>query len=158
MAEYRYNGVKLPELPVVLNQTLYPCALIVRSRESGVFYLMCTCEPVHSSEGTQIVTVGWAPNENRGHGFRCNAGEKMWVLDTDLDNMMYRDSAYLMVSDDRFEFIWTNTTISSSLGSVFLQESVPVPVFDLRSWLTGFVMGMAGMPMPVNIGRGEENG
>ena len=50
--------------------------------------------------------------------------------------------------------IWSNTTLLDQNGSVFVEGSKPVNGFDIRSWLTGYMLGLAGKPLPI-IGSGE---
>ena len=43
---------------------------------------------------------------------------------------------------------WTNTTLYDADGNLFLEASDPVAYFDLRSWLTGYALGLCGKPLP----------
>ena len=154
MAKLRYNGVRLPAFPEELNQKLYPCAFITRDRQAGEFNLICTSSRVYCSEGVTPVTVGWSASANRGRGFRCFDRDEVWSIDEDLDRDM-TTGGFLTFGADKYDFIWTNTTIESSVGTVHLEASEPVPTFDLKSWLTGFAMGMAGQPLPADGRKGE---
>ena len=148
MAKYQYGDVILPGFPSELDTETYPCAFIVQSRETKWYQLVCTKNRVYCTEGVNPVAVGWDASVNRGHGFVCYSGDNAWVVDNDLDAEMSTGTLFLMLTEDEFDFIWTNTTIESSMGTVFLEASEPIPTFDLQSWLTGYALGLSGKPLP----------
>ena len=43
---------------------------------------------------------------------------------------------------------WSNHTLYDQNGNLVIEPSDPVAYFDLKSWLTGYALGIAGKPLP----------
>lgn len=54
---------------------------------------------------------------------------------------------------DVYQRIYTNHDILDGDGNVYLAADTvtPVKLFDLKSWLTGFALGLAGKPLPLAV-------
>ena len=49
------------------------------------------------------------------------------------------------------QLVWTNTDICRDSGKVVFEYVPPIKFCDIKGWLTGFFLAMAGKPQPVTI-------
>lgn len=81
-----------------------------------------------------------------------------WQLDDEVTEVKVDDIMFDLDADIQLDkpFHWTSHDILNEDGSVYLAASEPIPVnpvtpskpFCLRSWLTGFALGLAGKAIP----------
>ena len=159
MAKYRYGNVILPGLPGGVDAISCPCAFIIRSKETGRYILVRTRSVVYASAGdgsAGIVGIMIFPESNPGRAYRCTGSDLEWEIFPSLDGNLTSGTGIIVVEDTYYDLIWTNRDITDSLGYVYYRASEPVEVFDLEVWLIGFAMGLAGVPLPVDIPEEDE--
>lgn len=171
MTEYRYNDRTLPELP----EHDEPYATIVgitEGLEEGEpiprYVLMLSNVPPYIQDFNGKPTIFWdiagdarcrcfdyLPDEND----YIEGEEPGWTEEEDFQEYLVGqgfEEAYV-----GFEHIWiwsnANTDIYDEEGNLIYEGTDPVrvkPAFCLRSWLTGYVLGLAGKPMlPESSGK-----
>lgn len=159
MAKYRYNGVALPGMPSEVENGLYPRLSIVQNKSTELYNLICTKSNVYAVEDYGTVGVNGImlyPEPNSGRGFSCSASSFAWSVYADLDAALSpSETTILTFTDDKYRFVWTNTDIADSTGTVHYEASEPVPMFDLKAWLTGLALGLAGKPLPLSMEKRE---
>lgn len=129
MSKYLYNGIPLPDINTVwTDKTTYPYAIIFGDEYGGEF--------LHISP---VPFIYEDPNVNISSG----AGSPRYINDS--DGWVEHDSGSGCTGSG---VKWTNyDIIDISDNSVYLAASEPVSV-NLKSWLIGFALGLAGKPLP----------
>lgn len=127
---FLYNGVELPALPE-WDKTVYPYAFIEKTL--FMYYL-------------RVLTNPLAPD---GDSFRFTQPGLVTAVKSDMSGW----DEWSEVTENTRTPLWTNTDILNSDGTLHLAASDPIPVtvpnpFCLRSWLTGFALGLAGKSLP----------
>lgn len=149
---YLYNGVELPDINTVwTDKETYPYAVVFKSIAYG-FYMLVASNSVfttyiHSSLNNRVFSSGkcnWSRYTNESDPVQ-------WAFSKSLVN----DSLNYFV--DSYSPVWANfDMIDTDTSAVYLAASEPVPVgvdenapiIDMKSWLTGFVLGLCGKPLP----------
>ena len=134
MGKFLYGGVLLPDIDTVwTDKVTYPYAIIVVNENKS--------EILHISP---VPFIYEDPNVNISSG----TGSPRYLNDSD-EWVDYGSGSGFT----GFGVKWTSHNILDTSGnSIYLAESEPVPVqegFCLKSWLTGFALGLAGKPMPL---------
>ena len=131
MGNYLYNGVELPELP----ELIYPHAII---QDLGFLYRLYLFELKPKPGGL------------------VDAGSHFVNYVRTTDGWLENSSGTVGSFQPGLKYvIWTNTDLYNEDGSLFLAASDPVPVggvpvrIHLKSWLTGYALGLAGQPLPL---------
>lgn len=139
----KYSGVSLPAIPYY-DESVYPYACIAESALlPGVFNLYVCSQPFYySTEKGNVRTVSGA----RLCSSQYDAGEETW------DRLRNVDSIAGTVG---FTPLWCNADILDEEGGVYMAGSAPVwepreirRHFGCINWIIGFVLGMAGKPVP----------
>ena len=151
---YLFNGVKLPELPEWDKET-YPYAIIVRMEIFGEFWLYVTENPLSVfysvKHGYDVVST--TVKSNYLH-YRCNIDSDTWVSYPSYDDSYFdADESHAGIPGLT---VWVNRDVmNADDGSLFMKASEPVLFvkLDLRSWLTGYTLGLAGKPIPICVKR-----
>lgn len=142
MANYLYNGVKLPALPE-WDKSTYPHAVIMLY--GGVYVLSITSHPLEfgvaygsSDSGLHAVGGGAAEIKFKWAMSIVNDDNTEWGAFNEFDETLYIGS----YRDNR----WTNTDIYNEDGTLYLAASDPIPVtaapapnmlYMLMGWLIG---------------------
>ena len=159
VSRYKYNGVSLPGMPSEVDTGVYPRLFIVQNKSTELYNLICTKSNVYAVEDYGTVGVNGIvlyPEPNSGRGFSCSASSFAWSVYADLDAALSpSETTILTFTDDKYRFVWTNTDIADNEGVVHYEASEPVPMFDLKAWLTGFALGLAGKPLPLSMEKRE---
>lgn len=146
-----YSNVTPPALPAY-DTAAYPYAVVVFNYETGETdwyqtHLMCA-----ASAFTYDSAGGYVTQSEETHlWFACNAGGD-WgsatVDDTELELTPGLGETGLV-----YKRIWTNHDILDDNGDVWLTANTVTPEadvtkkFPLKSWLIGYIMGLAGKPV-----------
>ena len=133
MGKFLYGGVLLPDIDTVwTDKVTYPYAMIYATETEAILHI------------SQVPFVYRDPNVTLSSGAGCPryiANSDEWVDHGEGSGCTGPGAK------------WTSHDILDTSGnSIYLAESEPVPVqegFCLKSWLTGFVLGLAGKPMPL---------
>ena len=159
MSEYYYNSVKLPILPE-WDKSVYP-KVIIYYRQATPTSPILTCLLCYSAVEDP---GGYCDADNREY-FTINFPALRSVYDENTNSwgtLEHSDDAYpeyTGISISMGELIWSNhdivldyTLLGKNHSDQFL-ASDPIPVtpsnpFCLRSWLTGFALGLAGKTYP----------
>lgn len=163
MGKYQYNECVLPELPGAdeWNRDVYPYAVIVHRMENDAFVLLCINTPyiARVEDGTYRVSF---PSGVSYRFFYCFETDEAWTDDSDYQIPGNDGSTEYVYITSNAEYVWTNEDITNESGTVIFTGTEPVLVrppistFDLKSWLIGFVAGLAGKPLPVGkAGAGD---
>lgn len=176
MSRYKYNDLTLPALPEWDKET-YPYALIFlqmyggesvydTSPESGIVLIVAnklgylddprgiTNEALETD--TYVYTMGgndwdgFTPDPIDYIRWTCPSLEEGWQ-EFDTGSRSQIDAGMKSCYPDMLA--WTNTTLYDADGNVVLEASDPIPICDLRSWLTGFALGFSGKPLPLSTGK-----
>ena len=138
MANYLYNGVKLPPLPEWDKET-YPYAVIITT-SSGYVLFVCQQEPAPRPAVSDDPSYIWfGEYDYKPMSAYCYEPYSQWEE---------LSTSFSYCSNNIF---WTNTDIYNEDGSVYLAASEPVPVggepIDPTSFMQGYIVGrrLAGM-------------
>ena len=165
---YRYNGVKLPALPKdVVDKYPYIVILFEHDRGYGSFYSF------HASTESSELEKIWYSADNayqtellqRGKGvsyYIKKDQSDIWTrLHDEVDGSesasapyWYNDVLVNSLGVLLKSVVWTNHNIYNTEGGLEYAANdapVPVPDIDLKSWLTGYALGLAGKPMPMGM-------
>lgn len=149
MADYKYNGVKLPKLPEY-DTAVYPYSYIFDYADlhGYVLVISTTRFTLYEYEGYSDKVIGDESGTSDAVVYTVTDGA--WTeLDIDAQN-----GAWWGTAGSALPCVWCNTDIlDSEDGSVYLAASEPVKAFCLRSWLTGFALGLAGKPLPLAVAK-----
>lgn len=144
MSTYLYNGVQLPQLPS-WNKTLYPYALIQKiSYEDGgyISHLRYSNQPFYCEASVVTNTDG------AEHFMRTVTNTNTsWSKEITPDE--YVDGVKLSLPLETV--VWCNVDILDDTGTLYLAASEPKywnVVFDLKSWIIGYNLGVSGKVLP----------
>lgn len=153
---YLYNGIEFPELPNDVDRAVWDFACITEYKEGEANHLLITKSTYKDTDygvcyktnvADQNKGVFFYGNDTVVRRYEIQNGE--WVF----AEQRYKDEGATGVGFYYDMPIWTNTTIRySTTEEIFLEASEPTSVFtlDLQSWLTGFALGLAGKPLPLD--------
>ena len=162
MPKCDYNGHILPELP----ETPYPNAVIVGITwvEDGVESVVRYCLLLTDASPT-LMDIDSVPTLSWPGSSYANYRVYDYLPDEDDDwreSEGFQDAliesgyeAWHITLDHRW--IWSNINIYDEYNNLVYEETDrtiiedPVPEeknFDLRSWLTGYILGLTGKPLP----------
>lgn len=167
---YRYNGVKLPALPKdVVDKYPYIVILFEHDRGYGSFYSF------HASTEPSELEKIWYSADNayqtellqRGKGvsyYIKKDQSDIWTrLHDEVDGSESASAPYwysdVLVNSLGVllnSVVWTNHNIYNIDGGIEYTANdapTPIPDIDLKSWLTGYALGLAGKPMPLGVPR-----
>lgn len=137
MPNYLYNDVSLPKLPEY-NTSIYLHACINESSLiSGVYILYLCSAPFYFSETEgNVRTVAGSSLSTSKYNSTTNKWEPLENRDSIAGNMGINP-------------FWCNVDILKEDGTVYLAATEPTTTWsDLKSWLIGFILGLAGKPLP----------
>lgn len=121
---YSYNGVVLPKLPE-WDRSVYPYALLHRGENEtdGVYYvfLVGNMKPHHLANGVHFCGYGYAENGDSYKAFKSYTYNPY----TTWGEFGYTYTWFLSSN-----IFWTNTDILDEDGSVYMEASEPVPVYE----------------------------
>lgn len=153
MDKYLYNGLELPALPE-WDTTAYPYAYIYYVGETPAF---CTLVLVPADaeivyeEGTSAILF----STTHYRSYYARSVDEQWDDDgiTETEGSIYLfkpmvdyPMAYTVVQ-------WTDFDVYTKDNMLLFLRSNPVLIeegFDLKSWLTGFALGLAGKPLTLS--------
>ena len=150
MAKYSYDGLIHPAPPEAWDSKTHPYAFICRvinstnDLEKGDYFVVADKLGYidYWVSGVQVYTLGGSDllaDQAKPISFvRWKANGDEWELvETDqLSNIYVGNSV-----------VWTNTTLYDANGAFYLFGTEPVPAFDIKGFLTGFALGLAGKPL-----------
>lgn len=162
MAKYLYKGLELPALPE-WDKTAYPYAYIYYVGETPTFctlVLIPAAAEIVYEEGTSAIL--FATTHYRSYYAR--SVDEQWDDNgiTETSGSIYLLKPWLDYPDNYTVLQWTNFNVYNKDNELMFPESDPVPVeeptpddenFDLKSWLTGFALGLASKPLQLNEGN-----
>jgi hypothetical protein len=125
MANYLYNGVKLPDINTVwTDKETYPYVCITYTRMYDAYHFRRSTSPIYFN-GTGFVFSA--------HRYSYASGET-WKGDINPNDDLL---------DDTSDMIWTNADILNEDGTVFLAASdpIPVPTYDPEALSQGYLVG-----------------
>lgn len=141
-----YDNVTRPELPTSYIAETYPNYVMVFNYARGTsdWYQvhMYYSGNAFTYDGSRITNAeGIIRKDIYGDGW---TGE---VVVEDTPNLVPG------LHGDVYQRIYTNHDILDGAGNVYLAADTvtPVKLFDLKSWLTGFSLGLAGKPLPLAV-------
>ena len=161
---YSYNGYILPELPDY-DQRKYPYAYIIQLNYNVPLYQLVL---MHSDARRNEYVDDGSDTYTVSHYLLYDAR----AIDDTWDGPMYCNGGSIhvfkspLVFTDGFYNIWSNFDIYDG-SSLVCAASIPIPVKEeppveddppeednkrpcfLRSWLTGYVIGLSGNPLPL---------
>lgn len=149
----KYNGIELPDLPQY-DASAYPRAYICQVVDASAIVDLGQC--------MLCLVDGAAAIAHSNDEYGEDAGVILFAGVTAVKSYSYRSSDDEWTETDPgwsdytcillpeiLDPIWSNFDILAADGSVYLAASDPVTRWaGLRSWLGGFVMGLAGAPQP----------
>lgn len=150
MSKALYNGVELPALPEIANS--YEYAWLLLATPNGTPQLLLangSGKFSYSSENGDGIFLWFTT------GMLCLPVGETWI---ESDEVTSDGNDLLTISASPAETFWANFDIYNEDGSLYLAASEPVPIeeekgFDLKSWLTGFALGLSGKPLPLSTGK-----
>lgn len=144
MAKCKYNGVPLPELPA--ESQLYDNAWIYETAGDD-YALILSNSPLYGITYGGNACLAFSES---AEGSVYSIHEDKWhQMSSTINTMFYDGGDYRYFYKDSYPILWTKTDICDADGNVVYEASAPVPLFDLKSWLTGFALGLAGKPLPL---------
>lgn len=157
MSKALYNGYELPALPE-WDTTAYPYAYIWFPYNSPIeFWLVLIPAEAELVYNSDLHFLFSASHYLRYH---AQALDNDWgsaervEIESGIGISIWKPES--VDADEYFTTCWANFDIYSESGQLLLAASEPVPIkegFDLKSWLTGFALGLSGKPLPLNTGR-----
>ena len=142
MADYLYNGIRLPQLPE-WDKTVYPYAYISYS-PPYYHFLRCSQTPAYYNTNSTPVFSIWNPSID------CAFNDGAFgIYDTDWGEWMTHNNAGGFglgaenPDEDDTTLIWCNHDVTYPDGTVFMKASEPVPVepIDPTSFMQGWLIG-----------------
>lgn len=164
MAKKSYNGVVLPDITDVWLDYLYPYAFIVcnysflgvDTADYARLFVVDSSGYLKANEGAISDIV---------YQYTAHTGEFTWkefVISLVDDPPPILSEAYPGINSEYWipcepisstinvsEVHWTNTSLYDENSNLILAASKPVQPIDLNSWLTGFLYGICGKPLPM---------
>lgn len=170
MGNYLYNGVLLPDINTVwTDKTAYPNAYIYQStfdggqhyclvvvdktgymgmcgtnHEFGPSYTLGAYE-LHESEEKTLTYCEWIIAADEDAAGKLSG---LWPGITSTEWLQVQKHYSNIHASTGNGIIWSNHKILNEDGSTYVEASNPMQKFDLKSWLTGFALGLAGKPLP----------
>ena len=153
---YLYNGVELPDIDVVwTDKETYPYALIgMGSTGNCTLYISNATGTYGKPSGSFFFEAGTYENPYTLIKYTCQEGGTNWEWKEQTNTSALGIPFFV---EDYEPVLWSSYDTYDNEGGIYIEASEPIPVdsikFDLKSWLTGYALGLAGKALPIIHGE-----